>query len=91
MGTLGEFKIHYTRKFFIEVTRRYLAKLADVAERRDVPLLRHRLTLERIGDRDLAVQRFFADAIHPNAAGNYWIAEDLADALQDRKLLGPGP
>lgn len=74
---LNEFHVRYTRPFFLHVAARYREALHAVAAEHAVPVLDHRLSLARGGGRaDL-----FLDLLHPTAAGNRMMAEDLFAAL----------
>ncbi len=75
---LNEFHIRYTKAFFIEQSRKYLATLRSVAEETNVPVINHRLGLQ-----DLNQFPLFLDTLHPTPAGNAMMAEDIANAIPE--------
>jgi hypothetical protein len=72
--------VRLTKPFFIEISKRYLARLAELGARRGVPVIDHRLALGKP-----PAPQLFIDLLHPVGEGNARIAEDVA-----RELLAEG-
>ena len=73
--------VQFTVPFFLSLRDRYLAAMAEVAQRHGVRVLHHRLA-------DAAVDAaWFRDPVHPTMLGYRVMAEDLAAALIDGGVI----
>lgn len=79
---LNEFHIRYTRPFLISTAQQYQQQLAVLLKKQNIGYIRHTLGLANLHQRDL-----FLDSLHPTAAGNQIMAEDIAEKLKQRSLF----
>lgn len=73
---LNEFHVRYSKSFFIQTARAYIAKLNIVAEKYGIPVIRHTLGMANLHQRSL-----FLDPLHPTAEGNSILAGGVYTAL----------
>ncbi len=82
---LNEFHVRYTRDFFLETARQYRRTMKSLAAQYGAPVLDHRLSLENGG----GPRELFLDLLHPSAAGNRLMAEDLLEGLMEIRGILP--
>lgn len=75
--------VRFTKPFFAALRLRFLAALHEIADRRGVTVLSHRLA------RDPVDSSWFRDAVHPTILGYRIMAEDLAGALAQNTTTSP--
>lgn len=76
---------HFSKGFIIELQQLYADAQRRVAQRYQIPLVDHRLSADSLEQNDL-----FIDPVHPTAAGNRMIAEDIGRFLVEDVLAGVG-
>jgi len=75
-------QVHLTRAFYLDLAAAYQDAVDRLARRRGVPVITHRLSLRRDKPKDL-----FLDMLHPTAAGNAALADDVAARLRELRVV----
>jgi len=74
--------VRFSKAFLVQTAEQFLARLAAEADRHNVPVIDHRLSLK-----DLHQKELFLDLLHPTPQGNALMARDVAAALQEHRLI----
>ena len=75
-------EVHLTRSFYLHLATAYQEGVDRLASERGVPVLSHRLSFRRQPPKEL-----FLDMLHPSAAGNSALADDVAERLRELRLV----
>jgi lysophospholipase L1-like esterase len=69
---LNEFQIRYSKTFFITQAKKYRKQMHDIANKSNLSILNHSLSLDNLHQKPL-----FLDLLHPTPEGNTIMARDI--------------
>ncbi len=73
---LNEFHVRYTKGFFLSQAMNYRAKMQEIANKKNIPVINHRLSMDYLHQKNL-----FIDLLHPIPEGNKKMAEDIFNKI----------
>jgi len=74
---LNEFQVRYSKEFFINTAREYIAAMEAIALKYKVNVIHHSLDIRNLNQSEL-----FLDILHPTAKGNAIMAKDIYNQIQ---------